>query len=186
MFCFRSTRRLLISTACRHPEDNERTHLLLDVVERVWRVNRETDQNDMRVGVRQRTETVVIFLTRRIPKSEFDVLAINFDIGDVVLEDSGDVDLRGILESALRRTVVLSKIFDSLTTRVGDGRGGRAMTGTNLREGTLGEDTIRKSPVSLFCYRPQVNPPIKRAVKKKIDGQLTSEDKSYRRHHRPR
>ena len=122
---------MLISTACRHPEDNERTHLLLDVVERVWRVNRETDQNDMRVGVRQRTETVVIFLTRRIPKSEFDVLAINFDIGDVVLEDSGDVDLRGILESALRRTVVLSKIFDSLTTRVGDGRGGRAMTEGN-------------------------------------------------------
>lgn len=85
----------------------------------------------MRVGVRQRTETVVIFLARRIPKSEFDVLAINFDIGDVVLEDSGDVDLRGILESVLRRTVVLSKIFDSLTTRVGDGRGGRAMTEGN-------------------------------------------------------
>lgn len=95
VFRFLSTRRLLISTSCRHPEGSKRTHLLLDVVERVWRVNRETDQNDMRVGVRQRTETVVIFLTRRIPKSEFDVLAINFDIGDVVLEDSGDVDLRG-------------------------------------------------------------------------------------------
>lgn len=27
------------------------THLLLDVVEGVWRVNRETDQDDVRVGV---------------------------------------------------------------------------------------------------------------------------------------
>ena len=47
----------------------------------------------MRVGVRQRTETVVIFLTRRIPKSEFNMLAINLDVGNVVLKDSGDIDL---------------------------------------------------------------------------------------------
>lgn len=47
----------------------------------------------MGVRVGQRTETVVIFLTRRIPKGEFNVLAIHFDIGDVVLEDGRDVDL---------------------------------------------------------------------------------------------
>lgn len=70
-----------------------KTHLLLDVVERVWRVDGETDQDDVRVGVRQRTETVVIFLTSRIPKGEFNVLAINLDIGDIVLEDGGDVNL---------------------------------------------------------------------------------------------
>lgn len=69
------------------------THLLLDVVERVWRVNGETDQDDVGVGVRQRTETVIIFLTSRIPKGEFNVLAINLDIGDIVLENGGDVDL---------------------------------------------------------------------------------------------
>jgi hypothetical protein len=53
----------------------------------------------VRVGVGKRAETVIIFLTSRIPKSELDVLAINFDIGDVVLEDSGDIDLREIVVS---------------------------------------------------------------------------------------
>lgn len=32
-------------------------------------------------------------MTSRIPKGEFNVLAINLDIGDIVLEDGGDVDL---------------------------------------------------------------------------------------------
>lgn len=74
----------------------QETNLFLDVVKRVWRIDRKTDQDDMRVGVGQGTETVVIFLTRRIPKSEFDVLAVHLDIGDIVLEDGGDVDLFGI------------------------------------------------------------------------------------------
>lgn len=47
----------------------------------------------MGVRVGQRTEPIVVFLTSRIPKSELNMLAINLDIGDVVLEDSGDVDL---------------------------------------------------------------------------------------------
>ena len=68
--------------------------LLLDVVERVWRVDGETDQNDVGVGVRQRTETVIIFLASSIPKGEFNMLAINLDVGDIVLEDGRDVDLR--------------------------------------------------------------------------------------------
>ena len=49
----------------------------------------------MRVGVGERAETVVIFLTSRIPESELDVLAINLNIGNVILKDGGDVDLRG-------------------------------------------------------------------------------------------
>ena len=32
-------------------------------------------------------------MTSSIPKGEFNVLAVNFDIGDIVLEDGGDVDL---------------------------------------------------------------------------------------------
>lgn len=32
-------------------------------------------------------------MASRIPKSELDVLAINLDIGNVVLKDGGDVDL---------------------------------------------------------------------------------------------
>jgi hypothetical protein len=71
------------------------TYLLLYVVERVGRVDGKADQDNVGVGVGERAETVVIFLTSGIPEGELDVLAINLDIGDVVLEDSGDVDLRG-------------------------------------------------------------------------------------------
>jgi hypothetical protein len=67
--------------------------LLLNVVKGVRRVNSEADQNDMRVGVRERAKTVVILLASSIPKGQLNVLAIDFDIGDVVLEDGGDVDL---------------------------------------------------------------------------------------------
>jgi hypothetical protein len=47
------------------------------------------------VGVRvgERSETVVIFLTSGIPEGELDVLAVHLDIGNVVLENGGDVDL---------------------------------------------------------------------------------------------
>jgi hypothetical protein len=47
----------------------------------------------MRIGVREWAETVVIFLAGRIPEGELNVFAIDFDVGDVVLEDGGDVDL---------------------------------------------------------------------------------------------
>lgn len=59
----------------------------------------------MRVGVRERTETVlirmslkqvkltIVLLTSGIPKGELDLLAIDLDIGNVVLKDSRDVDL---------------------------------------------------------------------------------------------
>jgi hypothetical protein len=47
----------------------------------------------MRVGVRERAQSVVIFLASGIPEGELDVLAIDLDVGDVVLEDGGDVDL---------------------------------------------------------------------------------------------
>jgi len=68
--------------------------LLLDVVKRVGRVDSETDQDDMRVRVGKRAQSVVIFLASGIPQGELDVLAIDFDIGDIVLEDGGNVDLR--------------------------------------------------------------------------------------------
>jgi hypothetical protein len=47
----------------------------------------------MRVGVGKRAETVVIFLAGGIPEGELDVLAVHLDIGDVVLENGGDIDL---------------------------------------------------------------------------------------------
>ena len=47
----------------------------------------------MRVGVRERSETVVILLASRIPKRQLDVLSVHLDIGNVVLEDGRDIDL---------------------------------------------------------------------------------------------
>jgi hypothetical protein len=68
-------------------------YLLLDIVKRIGRVDGEANQDNVRVGVRKRAETVVIFLASSIPESELDVLAVHFDIGDVVLENGGDIDL---------------------------------------------------------------------------------------------
>jgi hypothetical protein len=38
-------------------------------------------------------DILVIFLTGSIPKCQLDLLSINLNIGDIVLEDSGDIDL---------------------------------------------------------------------------------------------
>jgi len=72
---------------------NLRDPLLLNVVQRVRGVNGEADQDDMRVGVTERAETIVVLLSGRIPQGELNVLSINFDIGYVVLEHSGDINL---------------------------------------------------------------------------------------------
>ncbi len=68
-------------------------YLLLDVVKRVRGVYGEADQNDVGVGIRQRSEAIVVFLAGSIPQSEFDMFAVDFDVGDVVLENGGDVHL---------------------------------------------------------------------------------------------
>ena len=70
------------------------TYLFLDVVERIGRVDGEADEDDVRVGVGEGAETVVIFLASSIPKGKLYVLAVHLDIGDVVFENSGDVDLQ--------------------------------------------------------------------------------------------
>jgi hypothetical protein len=46
---------------------NLRDPLLLDVVEGVGRVNSEADQDNMGVGVRKRSKTVIILLASSIP-----------------------------------------------------------------------------------------------------------------------
>jgi hypothetical protein len=47
----------------------------------------------VRIRVGERSETVVIFLASSIPEGQFDVLAINLHVCDIVLEDGGNVDL---------------------------------------------------------------------------------------------
>lgn len=68
-------------------------YLLLDVVERVGRVDGEANEDNMRVGVGEGAQTVVIFLASSIPKGQFDVLAIDLYVGNIVLKDGGHVDL---------------------------------------------------------------------------------------------
>ena len=43
-------------------------YLFLDVVKRVGRIDGEADEDDMRIRIRQRAETIVVFLTRGIPQ----------------------------------------------------------------------------------------------------------------------
>ena len=69
------------------------TYLLKNVVQRVRRVDGEADQDDVRVGVGEGSEPVIIFLSSRIPQGQLDVLVVDLDIGDIVLENGGDVDL---------------------------------------------------------------------------------------------
>ena len=68
-------------------------YLFLDVIQRVRRLNGEANEDDMRIGITEGTETIVVFLTRCIPQRQLDVVAINLNIGDVAPEHSGDVAL---------------------------------------------------------------------------------------------
>lgn len=79
-----------------------RDPLLKDVVQRIRRVDGEADQDDVRVRVRERSETVVIFLASRIPQGQLNVLVVNLNVGDIVLENGGDVDLERYYTSASR------------------------------------------------------------------------------------
>jgi hypothetical protein len=69
------------------------THLLLNVVQRVWRVDSEADEDDMGVRVTEWAESVIIFLTSRIPQGQLDMFTVNVNVGDVVFEYGGNIDL---------------------------------------------------------------------------------------------
>jgi hypothetical protein len=83
-----------VAGSCTHRARD--SYLLLNVVERIGRVDGKANQDNVRIGVGERAETVVILLAGSIPEGELDVLAVNLDIGDVVLEHGGDIDLWGI------------------------------------------------------------------------------------------
>jgi len=68
--------------------------LLLDVLEGIRGVNGEANQDDMRVRIRERAEPIVIFLASRIPQCELDVLIVDLHIGNIVLEDGRNINLR--------------------------------------------------------------------------------------------
>ncbi len=73
--------------------EGESSHLLLNVVERIRRIDGEADQNHMRIRIGQRAQAIIVFLPGRIPERQLDVFAVHFDIGDVVLKHGRDVHL---------------------------------------------------------------------------------------------
>ena len=68
-------------------------YFLLHVVEGVWRVDGKAYEDDVRIRVTQRAETIIIFLTSGIPQSQLDVLAVDLDIGNIILKHRRDVYL---------------------------------------------------------------------------------------------
>jgi len=75
----------------------------LHVVEGVWGVAGKEYKDDVRIRVTQGAETIIIFLASGIPQSQLDVLAVDFDIGNIVLENGGDVYLGFTVKLCLAR-----------------------------------------------------------------------------------
>lgn len=62
------------------------THLCSYVLVTWWTDKRETNQEHICLGIREGTESVVIFLTGGIPEPERYGLSIHHDIGGVVVK----------------------------------------------------------------------------------------------------
>jgi len=76
-----------------------REPLFLNVLERVRRVDSKANKDHMRIRIGKRAKTVVILLASGIPQSKLDVLAVDLDIGNIVLEHGRNINLG---ESSLR------------------------------------------------------------------------------------
>lgn len=122
------------------------THLFLDVVKRVGGVNGEADEDDVRVGVRQRTESVVVFLASSIPKGQLDVLAVDLDVGDVVLEDGRDVDLVWVWTGKLENRARQWTCSDSKTATGGIKKWAKLTSGKVPREKTIKRHVLPQAP----------------------------------------
>jgi len=71
-----------------------RVPLGLDVLEGGRRDNGEARQEHVGLRVGQRSQTIVIFLSSSIPKTQVDGLVVNHDVGRVVIEHGRDVVTR--------------------------------------------------------------------------------------------
>lgn len=74
----------------------EKTHLVHDILERVRAVDCEADKDQVRLGVRERPQAIVFFLSGGVPEREFDGLTgrrVGW-VGDIVFEDGGHVFLQ--------------------------------------------------------------------------------------------
>lgn len=107
----------------------------------------------MRVRVGERAETVIVLLTSGIPKSKLDVLSVDLDIGDVVLEDSGNVHLE--VQRQLRQPFTLV-LYHVVTKRLLSDSGGverRLTSGKVPLEKTLPGTLYQFTAQEIFICR---------------------------------
>jgi hypothetical protein len=65
----------------------------LNVIKGIGAVHGKANQDDVRIGIAERAETIVVFLTGGIPKRELNTPAIDLYVCDVVFEHGRDVHL---------------------------------------------------------------------------------------------
>jgi len=104
---------------------NFRIPLALDVLERRGGDDREADQEDVSLGIGQRSQSVIIFLSSSIPQSQVDWLSIDHDVGRIVIENCGDILVResvrgiadqqaGLSDGSITNNDALEVLHDSL------------------------------------------------------------------------
>ena len=68
--------------------------LLADVLERGWARDAEADEEDVRLGIRQRPKAIVVLLACRVEQAERVRVLADHDRDRIVVEDGGDVCAR--------------------------------------------------------------------------------------------
>ena len=133
-------------------------YLLLNVLERIRGIDGEADQNDVRVGVGERAKTIVVLLARGIPKGEFDMLAVDLNIGNVVFKNGRNVNLDCsesntsvffFFTSSFPVSCFFSSFFSVLfcLSRFGEEAGGCWVAEQKDRHTYLGEGSFRKHAI---------------------------------------
>lgn len=94
---FPATTRVCVSKiACSFSHESEgdlkkgKTYLCEDIFERRRADEGETDEKDVCLRIRERTEAVIVFLTRCIPEPEIDGCPVDRDVGCVIVESKVD------------------------------------------------------------------------------------------------
>ena len=66
----------------------------LDVRQGSWGDDREADEENIGLGIREGTETIIFLLTRCVPKGETNRLFLEHDVGGKVVKDGRSVASR--------------------------------------------------------------------------------------------
>ena len=63
-------------------------YLIHNIFERIWAINCEADEDEIGFGIRQWPQTIILFLSRRVPERKLQCLPVRamFFVTDVVLE----------------------------------------------------------------------------------------------------